>query len=51
METLLVPVDEFPAVLASGKFMEVSAVACAYKALIHLGRLEWRVGNEQYEVS
>lgn len=51
METLLVPINEFPAVLASGEFTEVSAVACAYRALVVLGRLEWRVGKEVYEES
>ena len=41
METLLVPLDEFPEVLASGFFVEESAVVCAYKALIELGTLRW----------
>jgi hypothetical protein len=41
MESLLVPIGEFPDVLRSGKFTEVSAVACAYKALLELGRLTW----------
>ena len=41
METLLVPLDEFPEVLASGLFVEESAVACAYKALVELGLLQW----------
>lgn len=49
METLLVPIEEFPEVLSSGRFTEVSAVACAYRALIALGRLEWRVGREVYD--
>ncbi len=39
IEILLVPLDEFKDVLASGKFVETSAVACAYKALIELGEL------------
>lgn len=39
IETLLVPLAEFKAVLSSGKFIETSAVACAYKALIELGEL------------
>lgn len=39
METLMVPVGEFLEVLQSGFFVEVSAVACAYKALVHLGLL------------
>ncbi len=41
MKTLLVPLDEFPEVLASGLFVEESAVACAYKALVKLGLLCW----------
>lgn len=42
METLLVPLDEFPEVLASGLFTETSAVACAFKALLTHGSLCWR---------
>ena len=42
METLMVPLDEFKSVLDSGLFAEESAVACAYKALIKLGNLQWR---------
>ena len=42
METLLVPLDEFPEVLASGLFTETSAVACALKALLAYGHLRWR---------
>lgn len=42
METLLVPLVEFPEVLASGHFIETSAVVCAYKALVALGHLNWR---------
>lgn len=41
METLLVPVDEFPDVLRSGLFTETSAVACAYMALVRLDKLQW----------
>ncbi|OGY79735.1 MAG: hypothetical protein A3B74_01675 [Candidatus Kerfeldbacteria bacterium RIFCSPHIGHO2_02_FULL_42_14] len=41
METLMVPLDEFQQVLSSGLFVEESAVACAYKALIELGFLHW----------
>lgn len=41
METIMVPLDEFPAVLESGLFLEESAVACAYKALLKLGKLKW----------
>jgi hypothetical protein len=37
METLFVPLSEFPEVLDSGLFNETSAVACAYKALIKIG--------------
>jgi hypothetical protein len=37
METLLVPLEEFPQVLASDYFTETSAVACAFKALHTLG--------------
>jgi hypothetical protein len=42
METLEVPVNEFPAVLESGLFSEESAVVCAYKAMIRLRWLEWQ---------
>ncbi len=41
METIMVPIHEFPDVLESGLFVEESAVACAYKALIKLGFLRW----------
>lgn len=41
METLLVPLQEFREVLESGLFVEESAVACAYRALIYLGFLNW----------
>jgi len=41
METILVPLDEFPEVLACGDFAEESAVVCAYKALLALGVLRW----------
>ena len=41
METLMVPLEEFPEVLASGFFVEESAVVCAYKALIEWGLLRW----------
>lgn len=41
METILVPLNEFRQVLASDLFTEDSAVACAYKALLTLGLLEW----------
>ena len=41
IETLMVPIDEFREVLASGLFTETSAVACAYKALEKLGLLKW----------
>mgnify|MGYP001579932708 CR=1 FL=1 len=41
METLMVPLDEFAEVLTSGLFVEESAVACAYKALIEIGYLRW----------
>ncbi len=41
METLMVPLDEFAEVLSSGLFVEESAVACAYKALIELKQLRW----------
>lgn len=36
METFMVPLREFPAVLASGLFREVSAVVCAHMALQQL---------------
>lgn len=39
METLMVPLEEFPEVLNSGLFVEISAVVCAYKALTRLGLL------------
>ena len=42
MEMLLVPLDEFPEVLSSGYFIETSAVACAFKALLAYGSLQWR---------
>lgn len=42
METLFVPLDEFEQVLDSGVFIETSAVACAYKALVRIGQLHWR---------
>lgn len=42
METLQVPLNEFPDLLRSGLFVETSAVACAYKALLRLGRLRWQ---------
>jgi len=41
METLLVPLDEWPEVLASGLFLEISAVLCAYRALVEIGKLRW----------
>lgn len=41
METIMVDVDEFQKVLASGLFTETSAVACAYKALQQLGMFKW----------
>ncbi len=41
METIMVPIEEFREVLESGLFLEESAVACAYKALIKLGKLQW----------
>jgi hypothetical protein len=41
MTTLFVPLDEFREVLDSGCFTETSAVACAYKALVSLGKLRW----------
>jgi len=41
METLEVPLAEFQEVLASGLFTETSAVPCAMKALIELGKLQW----------
>ena len=41
METLMVPLREFPEVLASDLFVEESAVVCAYKALIEVGLLHW----------
>lgn len=43
MENLMVPLHEFPEVLESGLFVEESAVACAYKALIKLGKLYWTI--------
>lgn len=43
METLWVPIREFPAVLASGLFSEESAVVCAYRALERLGFLKWNL--------
>ena len=49
MKTLMVPLDEFPGVLSSGRFVEASAVTCAYMSLVVLGYLEWRVGREIYE--
>lgn len=36
METLMVPLDEFPEVVVSGLFVETSAVACALLALRRL---------------
>jgi hypothetical protein len=42
IETLLVPLAEFPEILASGILTETSAVACAYKALEELGILKWQ---------
>lgn len=47
METLLVALEEFPSVLASGYFVETSAVDCAYRALIRLGMLQWRFERER----
>lgn len=41
IETVMVPIDEFPAVLASGLFLEASAVPCAWQALLKLGKLRW----------
>jgi len=41
IETVMVPIAEFQAVLDSGLFTETSAVACAYKALIKLGKIKW----------
>lgn len=43
METILVPLVEFRDVLESGLFVEESAVACAYKALLQLGYLRWEL--------
>jgi hypothetical protein len=41
METLEVPLDEWPEVIASGKFREASALPCALLALMKLGKLKW----------
>ncbi len=41
IETLLVPIDEFPQVLDSGYFVEESAEPCSYRALLKLGLLRW----------
>src|SRR3989344_1490646 len=41
IETIRVPLDEFPAVLESGLFVEASAVPCAWQALMKLGMLRW----------
>ena len=41
IETLMVPLQEFRKILESGLFVEESAVACAYKALIEIGHLHW----------
>ncbi|MBI4450086.1 hypothetical protein HY634_03440 [Candidatus Uhrbacteria bacterium] len=38
---LAVPLSEWPAVLGSGLFTETSAVSCAYRAMLRLGRLQW----------
>jgi hypothetical protein len=45
METIMVPLGEFPEVLKSGLFVEESAVVCAYKALLELGLLGWTGRN------
>jgi hypothetical protein len=42
IETLEVPLEEFPEVLASGLFVEASAVPCALLALMRLGKLTWK---------
>ncbi len=39
MDTIMVPLEEFMEVLDSGLFVETSAVACAYKALVQLNFL------------
>lgn len=39
METLMVPLCEFKDILKTNLFVETSAVACAYKALVELGEL------------
>ena len=41
IETLEVPISEFEQVLDSHLFVETSAVACAYKALMKLGQIKW----------
>lgn len=41
METLEVPLDEWPAVIASGLFKEASALPCAMLALQKLNKLKW----------
>lgn len=46
METIMVPLDEFREVLESGLFLEESAVVCAYRAMIQLGKLVWRAPDE-----
>lgn len=38
---LMVPLAEWPAVLESGLFTEISAVSCAYRALLRLRALRW----------
>ncbi len=43
METIMVPLNEFPAVLESGLFTEASAVPCAHKALDVLAKRNARV--------
>ncbi len=43
IETIMVPIREFKPVLESGLFIEESAVACAYKALIDQNILNWNL--------
>ena len=42
IETLEVPLEDFGEILSSDYFVETSAVACAYRALIKLNKLQWQ---------
>ena len=41
IETLLVPLDQFPDVIESGLFVETSALTCSFLALLEIGKLRW----------